>query len=252
MSVEEHLYNYLLMLGDNSMILAHRLSELCGHGPTLETDIALTNISLDLFGQVRNYFQYAAKIKGGDATEDKIAFLRYAIEHRNVLLVEQPNTDLAHVFVRQFLFDTYHQLLLEQLSNSNDATITAIAIKSLKEVSYHLRFSTSWMNRLGDGTQESHNKMQAALDHLYPFVFELFETTDTEKEMHSLGIAVDPVNLKSQYMENVNRVIEEATLSVPDAKPRQAEGKWGRHSEHLGYILSDFQYMQRAYPEMQW
>jgi len=240
------------MLGDNSMILAHRLSELCGHGPTLETDIALTNISLDLFGQVRSYFQYAAKIAGGESNEDKIAFLRYESQYRNVLLVEQANEDLAHVFVRQFLYDAYHKLLLEELKNSADQSIQAIAVKSLKEVDYHLRFSSQWMKRLGDGTEESHLKMQAALNHLYPYVDEFFRITDTEKQMLDEGIGADLEKMKSSYFKNIHAVIEEARLQVPETKPRQAEGKYGRHSEQLGYILSDFQYMQRTYPDMVW
>lgn len=249
---KDNLYQYLLMLGDNSMILGHRLSELCGHGPTLETDIALTNISLDLFGQVRSYFQYAAKLKGGDSSEDKIAFLRYENQHKNVLLVEQPNTDLAHVFTRQFLFDAFHKLLLEDLKTSKDETIQAIAIKSLKEVDYHLRFSAQWMKRLGDGTEESHVKMQTALNHLYPYVYEFFRATDVEKDMKSQGIGVDLEKIQKSYFMMVNDVINASTLTIPETKPRQAEGKIGRHSEQLGYILSDFQYMQRAYPDMVW
>ncbi len=240
------------MLGDNSMILGHRLSELCGHGPTLETDIALTNISLDLFGQVRSYFQYAAKIQGGDSSEDKIAFLRYENQYRNVLLVEQANDDLAHVFTRQFLFDSFHKLLLEELKESKDEQIQAIAIKSLKEVDYHLRFSSQWMRRLGDGTEESHARMQAALNHLYPFVEEFFRMTEVEKSMMEEGIGADLAKIREIYYTNIHQVIVEATLQLPETKPRQAEGKIGRHSEQLGFILSDFQYMQRAYPNMAW
>jgi len=234
------------------MILGHRLSELCGHGPTLETDIALTNISLDLFGQVRAYFQYAAKLKGGDVTEDKIAFLRYEHEHRNVLLVEQANKDLAYVFTRQFLFDSYHDLLLQKLKTSKDETIQAIAFKSAKEVDYHLRFSSQWMKRLGDGTEESNIKMQSALNYLYPFVEEFFRPTDLENKMFEQGIGADLAEIKTKYYKNIHEIIKEAQLQVPETKPRKAEGKHGRHSEQLGYILADFQYMQRAYPDMVW
>ncbi len=164
--MNNNLYNYILGIADNSLILGQRLGELCGHGPNLETDIACTNISLDLLGQVRSYYQYAAKLKGNNTTEDDIAFLRREREYFNVLLVEQPNTDFAYVMVRQFLFDVYHLLFLQELQKSCDVTISAIAIKSIKEVSYHLRFSTDWVKRLGDGTSESHQKMQECNQHI--------------------------------------------------------------------------------------
>ena len=250
--MDQRLYEYLLMLGDNSMILGHRLSELCGHGPNLETDIALTNISLDLFGQVRNYFQYAAQIKGNDVTEDTIAFLRKDREYRHVLLVEQPNEDFAHVIVRQFLFDSYHLPLLEQLVSSADNTIASVARKSIKEVTYHLRFSSEWVKRLGDGTEESHQRAQKALDHLYPFIFELYQETDVEKEVKQNGVGADLSKVEAKSRDTISNVLTEATLALPDTPPRVAKGKTGIHSEHLGYILSDLQYMQRAYPDMQW
>ena len=250
--MKDSLYKYLLMLGDNSMILGHRLSQLCGHGPSLETDIALTNISLDLFGQVRNLFQYAAKLQGEDATEDTIAYLRGEREHLNCLLLEQPNTDFAHVIVRQFLFDAFQKLQLEALSNSTDETIAAIAVKSLKETKYHLRFSAEWCKRLGDGTKVSHDKMQHALNELYPFVYELFEETEVEKEMKESGIGMDLEKTKTIYFELINDVLLEATLSIPETPGRHTNGKSGIHSEHLGFILSELQYMQRVYPKMQW
>ncbi len=245
-------FDYLLLLGDSSMILGHRLSELCGHGPNLETDIALTNISLDLFGQVRNYFQYAAKLKGEDITEDKIAFLRYPNEYRNVLLVEQPNTDFAYIIARQFLFDAYHLPLMEALSNSQDATIAAVAHKSIKEVRYHHRFSSEWMKRLGDGTEESHQRMQDAVDYLWPYVGELFEETPLEAEMKEQGIGADLAALKKQYHENVKAVMGEASMQIPETPFSHSGGKKGIHSEHMGFILADVQYMQRAYPDMSW
>ena len=162
--MKEKLYDYICLLGDNSLVLGHRLSQLCGHGPSLETDIALTNISLDLFGQVRHYFQYAAELKGEDKTEDDIAFLRYSHEYKNVLLTEQPNVDFAHIIVRQFFFDAFHLPLLEALSQSNDKHLMAIAKKSIKEVKYHLRFSSQWLRRLGDGTEISRQKTLAAIN----------------------------------------------------------------------------------------
>lgn len=252
MSSNESLYQYLLMLGDNSMVLGHRLSELCGHGPNLETDIALTNISLDLFGQVRSYFQYAAQIKGGDSTEDNIAFLRTDREYRHALLVEQPNDDFGHVIARQFLFDSYHLPLLHQLTGSKDETIAAIAKKSQKEAAYHLRFSSEWMKRLGDGTGESKVRLQSALDHMYPFVFELFQESDVEQEINERGIGADLSAVQKESQNKIEEVISESGLQKPASEPRMASGKHGVHSEHLGYILSDLQYMQRAYPNMKW
>ena len=250
--MDNKLYEYLLMLGDNSMILGHRLSELCGHGPNLETDIALTNISLDLFGQVRSYFQYAAEVKGEEVTEDTIAFLRKDREYRHVLLVEQPNEDFGHVIGRQFLYDSYHLPLLRQLTESEDETIAAIAHKSVKEAGYHLRFSSEWVKRLGDGTDESHQRMQKAIEHLYPFIFELFQETEVEKEMKKLKIGADLSRIKEESMTTIGEVLADATLKIPESAPRMAKGKTGIHSEHLGFILSDLQYMQRAYPDMQW
>ena len=250
--MKEELHEYLLMLGDNAMILGHRLSELCGHGANLETDIALTNISLDLFGQVRSYFQYAAKLKGEEETEDTIAFLRTDRDFRNVILVEHPNVDFAHVMARQFLFDSYHLPLLTQLKNSQDETIKAIAHKSAKEVAYHLRFSSEWVKRLGDGTEESHQRMQAAMDHLFPLVFELFQVSKVEEEMKALGIGADLTQVKEESMRMISETFAAANLRLPEERPRTSRGKTGIHSEHLGHILSELQYMQRAYPNMTW
>lgn len=250
--MKDKLYTYLLQLGDNSMILGHRLSELCGHGPTLETDIALTNISLDLFGQVRHYFQYAAKLEVGGKTEDEIAFLRYAHDYKNCLLVEQPNTDFAYIIVRQFFYDIYHFHLLKDLADCNDKQISAIAQKSFKEVSYHKQFSSQWLKRLGDGTTISHKKTQAAIDHLQPYTTELFEATPLDIELLDYGIAADLDKVKAHWTMDVKDIINEATLSYPTNEFFHSGGKNGIHSEHLGYILSDFQYMQRAYPNMNW
>lgn len=243
---------YVLMLGDNSLILGHRLSELCGHGPSLETDIALTNISLDLFGQVRNYFQYAAELMGEDKTEDDLAFLRYIHQYKNCLLVEQPNTDFAYVIARQFFFDAFHRPLLEELSKSNDEQLKAIAVKSLKEVKYHLRFSSQWLKRLGGGTEESREKAQNAINDLWPYTNELTEISPLEQEMLDFGIGADLDYVKGVFLHTVNSVFAEVDLQLPHVKFFQSGGKKGIHSEHLGYILADLQYMQRAYPNMQW
>jgi ring-1,2-phenylacetyl-CoA epoxidase subunit PaaC len=250
--MNNNLIQYIYGIADNSLILGQRLGELCGHGPSLETDIALTNISLDLFGQVRSYFQYAAKIQGNDTTEDTIAFLRKEREYKNVLLVEQPNTDFAYSITRQFLFDMFHIELLNELQNSKDETLAAIAKKSIKEVSYHVRFSSDWMRRLGDGTAESNQRVQAAVNDLWVFTDELFHQTDADKAMVSEGIGVDVTQLKQSYYQKVNDILEEATIEVPKIEYFQKGGKQGIHSEYMGYILTEMQYMQRTYPNMNW
>jgi ring-1,2-phenylacetyl-CoA epoxidase subunit PaaC len=248
----ENLYKYILGIADNTLILGQRMGELCGHGPSLETDIACTNISLDLFGQVRSYYQYAAKIAGDGRTEDDIAMLRKERDYVNVLLVEQPNTNFAYTMVRQFLFDIYHLVFLQELEKSKDLTLSAIATKSIKEVSYHKRFSSDWIKRLGDGTEVSNQKTQKAVDDLWAYTDELFHQTDADKAMVKEGIGVDVTKLKETYYNQVNQVLEEATLEIPESKYFQKGGKQGIHTEHFGYLLSDLQYMQRAYPKMEW
>jgi len=250
--MKEELYDYILGVADNSLILGQRLGELCGHGPSLETDIACTNISLDLFGQTRSYFQYAAKLKGDDATEDSVAFLRTEREYRNVLLVEQPNVDFGYTIARQFLFDSYHYLFLEELKKSKDLNLSAIAHKAIKEVSYHQRFSTDWIKRLGDGTAESAQRIQSAINDLWKYTDELFHTTEADNHMVAAGIGVDVSKLKDTYYSRVKQVLEEAKLKVPEFKWFQKGGKSGIHTEHMGYILSDMQYMQRTFPNMTW
>lgn len=244
--------NYILGIADNALILGQRLSELCGHGPSLETDIATTNIALDLLGQTRGYYQYAAELQGGAATEDTLAFLRKEREYKNVLLVEQPNTDFGYVMARQYLFDVFHLLLLEQLQNSNDEVLAAIAKKSIKEVSYHKRFSGDWIKRLGDGTEESHNRMQEAFDNLWTFTNELFLMTADDTAMVEAGVGVDVSTLKAAWTQEITALLTEATLTVPDLKYFLKGGKEGMHSEHMGFILTDMQYMQRSYPNMTW
>ncbi|MFT4780743.1 MAG: ring-1,2-phenylacetyl-CoA epoxidase subunit PaaC [Psychroserpens sp.] len=248
----ENLYNYILGIADNSLILGQRLGELCGHGPTLETDIACTNISLDLFGQVRSYFQYAAKIAGDKRTEDDIAMLRKEREYKNVLLVEQPNTNFAYTIGRQFLFDVYHLAFLAELQKSTDLTLSAIANKCIKEVSYHERFSSDWVKRLGDGTEESNQKMQEAINDLWTYTDELFHQTEADKVMVAEGVGVDVTKLKLNYYKRVNDLLQVADLEIPESKYFQKGGKEGIHTEHLGYLLSELQYMQRAYPNMEW
>lgn len=246
------LYDYIIHLGDSSMILGQRLGELCGHGPELETDIALTNISLDLFGQVRNYFQYAAELLGGGKTEDHVAMLRYEHQYKNVMLVEQPNKDFAYVIARQHFYDQFHFMLMQALVNSKDERLAAVAKKSIMEVEYHLDLSTTWMKRLGDGTEESNRRLQDAIDHLYRFTQELTTPTQTEKQMANLGIGPDIEAMQEKYYNDLHAVMEEAKVSVPANVVFQFGGKEGRHTEQMGYILADFQFMQRAYPDMKW
>ena len=245
-------YRFILTLADNSLILGQRLAELCGHGPNLETDIALTNISLDLFGQVRAYYQYAATLMPNE-TEDSIAFLRKENQYLNTILVEQPNVDFAYVIARQYLFDSFQKLQLEQLSLSSDETLKAIAIKSLKETAYHLRFSAAWSKRLGDGTEESHARFAKAIQDLYPYSFEFFMPSAAENTAFQDGYGVDYFHLKERYFSEVNQFLShECDVDVSKIEPRFAKGKSGQHSENLGYILCELQYMQRTYPQMQW
>jgi ring-1,2-phenylacetyl-CoA epoxidase subunit PaaC len=247
-----NLYQYILGIADNNLILGQRLGELCGHGPSLETDIACTNISLDLLGQVRSYYQYAAQVAGDNRNEDTIAMLRPEREYINILLVEQPNTDFAYIIARQFLFDIYHYLFLNELKNSKDQTLAAIASKALKEVSYHVRFSSDWIKRLGDGTDESHKRIQIAINELWTYTDELFHQTDADKAMIEEEVGVDTNKLKDAYYKKVSEVLDEATLKTPELKYFQKGGKQGIHTEHLGHLLVELQYMQRTYPNMTW
>ena len=248
----QSLYNYILGIADNNLILGQRLGELCGHGPNLETDIALTNIALDLFGQTRSYYQYAVKLSENYKTEDDVAFLRKEREYTNVLLVEQPNTHFGYVIVRQFLFDVFHYLFLEKLQQSNDETLSAIAKKAIKEVSYHKRFSGDWVKRLGDGTSESHEKIQEAVYDLWTYTNELFELTKIDTLAVTEGVGVNLSELKSAYLKEVTEILKEATLEIPSTPFFQKGGKEGIHTEHMGYLLADLQYMQRTYPDMNW
>lgn len=251
--MKDQLINYLLHLADNALILAQRNSEWCGHGPVLEQDIAITNISLDLIGQARNFYQYAAEITGDGATEDSLAYLRTEREFKNILLVEQPNGDWAVTTLRQFFFSAYQYLLYQKLQNSNDNQIAAIAEKALKEVTYHLRWSSEWIIRLGDGTEESKDHMQHAINELWRFTGEIFLPVSYESDAANLGYGTDVAHLKNAWMQNVQDVFDEATLSMPKENIyMQRGGKQGVHTEHLGYILAEMQYLQRTYPGSEW
>jgi ring-1,2-phenylacetyl-CoA epoxidase subunit PaaC len=250
--MNQNLIDYTLHLADSSLILGQRNSEWCGHGPVLEQDIAITNISLDLIGQARNFYQHAVTLIGGDATEDSLAYLRREMEFKNCLLVEQPNGDWAQTILRQFFFSQYQYLLFEQLQNSKDEQLAAIAEKSLKEVTYHLRWSSEWVIRLGDGTEESHNRMLKAIDELWRYTGEIFETASYELRAVNNGFGVDVSKLKDEWMNKVKEIFSEATLTTPEKIFMQTGGKEGKHTEHLGYILTELQYMQRAYPGCEW
>lgn len=250
--MNEHLYNYLLRLGDDSLILGHRMSEWCGHGPILEEDIALTNISLDLIGQATSILQYAAKVEGKGRDEDDIAFLRFDKDYKNLLLVEQPNGDFGMTIMRQFLFDAFRKPLFELLQQSSDKQLAAIAEKSLKETKYHLKHSSEWVIRLGDGTEESHSRIQESLDTLWRYTTELFYEDEIEAALTAEGILPNLVPVKNEWYKTVNEVLERATLKIPVNGWEQVGGRKGLHSEHLGFLLAEMQYMQRAYPGMKW
>ncbi|MFT6501864.1 MAG: ring-1,2-phenylacetyl-CoA epoxidase subunit PaaC [Crocinitomicaceae bacterium] len=246
------LFEYLIRLGDDSLILGHRLSEWCGHGPVLEEDIAMTNISLDLIGQTTSIFEYAGKVEGKGRSEDDIAFLRYQKDYKNLLLVERPNGDFGVTMMRQFLFDAFRKPLFERLVNSSDAQLSAIAAKSLKETIYHLRHSSEWIIRLGDGTEESHQRVQDALDELWKYTAEMFIVDEVDQSLLADGTLPSMKGLKEEWMATVNSVLEQATLTIPTNNWEQHGGRNGKHSEHLGFILTELQYMQRAYPGMKW
>ena len=250
--MNDSLIQYTLHLADNSLRLGQRNSEWCGHGPVLEQDIAITNISLDLIGQARNFYQHAATLIGNDATEDSLAYLRKEREFKNCLLVEQPNGDWAQTVLRQFFFSQYQYLLFQQLQNSKDEQLAAIAEKSLKEVTYHLRWSSEWVIRLGDGTEESNNRMRKAIDELWRYTGEIVEAADYELQAVNDGFGVDVSKLKDEWMNKAKEILSEGTLDIPEKTFMQTGGKIGKHTEHLGYILTELQYMQRAYPGCEW
>ncbi|MFM6984675.1 MAG: 1,2-phenylacetyl-CoA epoxidase subunit PaaC [Chitinophagaceae bacterium] len=252
MTEKDVLSDYILHLADNSMILGQRCAEWCGHGPVLEQDIALTNIALDLIGEARSLYHYAADIKGGGATEDSEAFLRDVLQYRNCLLCEQPNTDWAYTIVRQFFYDTFHYHLHKQLSESSDNRLKEIALKTIKESTYHLKWSSEWMIRLGDGTELSRNKMQTAVNDLWEYTGEFFNPSETETQALAMGFGADLSKIAPLWRSKVEEIMEEATLSIPGSNYQQKGGKKGYHSEHLGYILAEMQYLQRAYPGAEW
>jgi len=263
---QQTLIDYTLHLADNNLILAQRNSEWCGHGPVLEQDIAITNISLDLIGQARNFYQYAAQLINeshaslstkwsgveGEVTEDTLAHLRSETDFKNFLLVEQPKGDWGQTILRQFFFSLYQYLLYQALQNSRDTQLSAIATKSIKEVTYHLRWSSEWVIRLGDGTEESHNRMLQAIDALWVYTGEIFQVSEFEAETFKNNIGVDVSGLKDEWVKKVKDVFDEATLPFPVSSFFHYGGKEGKHTGHLGHILAEMQYLQRTYPGVTW
>ena len=248
----EHLLNYLLHLADNSLIMGHRLSEWTGHGPMLEQDIAITNIALDHIGQARNLYQYAAQLQGNGATEDSLAYLRQDREFKNFLLAELPNGDWATTICKLFFFSSYQYLLYQALAGLTDKQLSAIAEKSLKEVTYHRRWSSEWMIRMGDGTDESHTRVQVAVNELYSYTGEMFAPSAYEAVCVKNNTAIIVTTLKESWDQFIQQILTEATISLPENKWMQDGGKRGIHTEHLGFILAEMQHLQRTYPGCQW
>ena len=249
---ETPLVLYTLRRADDALVLGHRLSEWCGHAPMLEEDMALANMGLDLLGQARELYSYAAEVEGKGNDEDKFAYLRDVRQYRNLLLVEQPNGDFAHTMVRQFFYAAFADLYWRAMTGSNDPTLAAIAAKSEKESAYHLRHCSEWIIRLGDGTEESHHRAQTAIDDLWAFTGEMFCYDDSERALIEAGIAVDAAALRPRWLKTVADVVAEATLALPESGWMQSGGRSGRHSEHLGHLLSELQSMQRTFPGATW
>ena len=250
--VENPFFEHLLRLADDRLVLGHRLSEWCGHGPILEEDIALANIALDFVGQASMLLKLAGEVEGKGRSEDALAYFRDAVEFRNVQLVELPNGDFAATIVRQFLFDAWDVLVLEQLTGASNESLAGVAAKGLKEAKYHLRHSAEWVRMLGDGTAESHSRAQRALDDLWPYSAELFLMDDTDRAAVATGNGVDVAALRPRWQQTVEQVFGEATLTIPKSAFMPRGGRIGRHTEHLGRMLSDMQSLARAHPGASW
>jgi ring-1,2-phenylacetyl-CoA epoxidase subunit PaaC len=246
------LFEYCLRIGDSSLVIGHRLSEWCGHGPILEEDIAMTNISLDLIGQARIMLTYAGQVEGKNRSEDDLAYLRDAMDFRNLLITEQHNGDFGKTMMRQFFFSAYCYFLYQQLTKSKDSTIAAFAEKSLKEVTYHVRHSADWIVRLGDGTEESHTRAQEAADELWAYTGEMFDADAIDQELQKSGIGADLSKVKEEWTKLVTDIFKKATLKLPVDGYMQKGSKQGKHSEHLGYLLAEMQFLPRAYPGASW
>ncbi len=249
---QEKLYRFLVGLGDDAVVLSHRLSEWCSNGPYLEEDIALSNIALDYIGRARMFYQYAVEVEGKGRTEDDIAYLRNEREYTNLLIHELPINDFAFTMVRQFFVDVYYCEYLKQLCESSDERIAAIAAKAVKESRYHLKRSEPWIRQLAEGTEESCRRVKAALVELENFVGELFILSDWERELVESGVAVDREKLQAGWDKYVQTFLKESGLDFPDSKLQIRGGRDGIHTEHLGHMLSEMQYMQRSMPGLEW
>ncbi len=252
MTDNQALFEFLLRMGDNTLILGHRVSEWCGHSPVLEEDIALANTALDLIGQTQMWLGLAGEVEGKGRDADALAYLRDAWDFRNVLLVERPNGDFGQTVMRQFLFDAWQHIVLEHLARSSNKRVAGIAVKASKEVAYHLERSGSTVVGLGDGTSESHARMQAALEYHWDYVGELFEVDEFDATLLEAGIASDPASLRTKWDDLTGRYLKAATLDVPETGFVHKGGKSGRHTEHLGFLLAEMQFLQRAYPGAEW
>jgi ring-1,2-phenylacetyl-CoA epoxidase subunit PaaC len=248
----DQLLTFVLRLADDNLVLGHRLSEWCGHAPMLEEDLAMPNMALDLIGQARSLYQYAAEIEGKGRSEDDFAYLRREREYLNCLLVERPNGDFAHTMLRQFWFAAYLHPLWEAMQNSTDETLAGIAGKAVKEVAYHIRHAGEWVVRLGDGTEESAARMKEAVEALSPYLDEIFQSDDITEAMAEAGIAPDAASLRPAFDRVVLPVFAEAMLEMPPAQWPQTGGRQGRHGEHMGFLLAELQHMQRTYPGAVW
>lgn len=253
MTQDQALFEYLLRLGDNTLVLGHRVSEWCGHSPVLEEDIALANTALDLIGQTQLWLGLAGEVEGKDRDADQLAMLRDIWDFRNLLLVELPNGDFGRTLMRQFLFDAWQSINLGRLMSSTDPRVAEIAAKASKEAAYHVERSGDTVVGLGDGTEESHARMQKALDYLWPYVGEMFLSDEVDSELVKAGIAPDPASLRDDYDALIGRVMDSATLTIPDSRFTHKGGKTGKtHTEHLGHVLTSMQWLQRAYPGASW
>lgn len=247
------LFDFCLRLGDDKLIIGHRLSEWCGHAPILEEDIALANIALDNIGQASAVLAYAGELEGKGRTEDDLAYLRIESEYRNSLISEQPNGDFAKTIARQFFFDVYDYLLLTELKNSNEEKLAAIAAKSLKEATYHLRHSSQWFLRLADGTEESRKRLLQAIEDLWLFTGDMFSEKESDKELIDAGLMPSMSSIKSNWLKMVGDVFEKSDIPLPSPDAYMVEGsRNGFHTEHLGYILAEMQYIPRRYPDAKW